>query len=276
MRRKQQADFAGASWRAAFSIPHGTRVASDEGRDSSLASEKEAAASNIIYMKSLIVTFFSLLLCSCANMLVTKTDVSTPGGGVVAPTDAKDVASHGVYMITNCGVGASNPRAIYIRPFCIDNAVFHGDEAASEGEMPIRKALTPVEFAEDLKEELERIAPVRILKDNESPTVGWLVEGNFTEVDGGSPVGRFFLGNLGAGRSFLALHVRITDVTRHTVVYEFDMAGGSGYQGKLGTLRASGLGKATHFDLRNAAERIYLTLSTNPSRYAARSSPALQ
>jgi hypothetical protein len=54
------------------------------------------------------------------------------------------------------------------------------------------------------------------------------------------------------------------------------MAGGSGRQGKFGTLRASGLGKATHFDLRNAAERIYLTLSTNPNRYGARSSLALQ
>lgn len=209
-------------------------------------------------------------------MLVTKTDVATPGGGASAPTDGKDFASRGVYMTTSCGVGASDPAAIYVRPFCIDNSVFAGDEAASDGEMPIRKALAPVEFAQNLKEELERIAPVRILRENESPRVGWLVEGNFTAVDGGSPVGRFFFGNFGAGRSFLALHVRVTDVAKHVVVYEFDMAGGSGYQGKLGTLRSSGLGKATHFDLRNAAERIYLTLSVNPGRYAARSSPALQ
>jgi hypothetical protein len=179
-------------------------------------------------------------------------------------------------MTTNCGVGASNPRAIYIRPFCIDNAIFKGDEAASEGEMPIRKALTPVEFAEDLKEELERIAPVRILKDYEAPRVGWLIDGEFTVVNGGSPIARFLFGNVGAGSSYLALHVRVTDVERGIVVYEFDMAGGSRLQGKLGTLRASGLGKATHFDLRNAAERIYLTLSTNPSRFAVRSSPALQ
>lgn len=207
-------------------------------------------------------------------MVVTKTDVATPSGGSAPPIDAKDFGSKGVYM-TTCGVGAYNPRAIYVRPFCIDNSVFQGDIGTSEGEMPIRKALSPVELAEDMKEELERIAPVRILKDNESPRVGWLIEGNFTAVDGGSPVGRFFLGNLGAGRSFLALHVKVIDVERHTVVYEFDMAGGSGYQGKLGTLRASGLGKATHFDLRNAAERIYLTLSTNPGHYAVRSSPAL-
>jgi len=180
-----------------------------------------------------------------------------------------------VHMVTNCGVGASNPTAIYIRPFCIDTAVFEGDEAASAGEMPIRKALTPVEFAEDLKEELERIAPARILKDHERPRVGWLVDGYFTAVNGGSPQARFF-GPLGAGGSFLALHVRVTDVERGTVVYEFDMAGGSRHQGKFGTLRASGLGKATHFDLRNAAERVYWTLSTNPSRYAARTTPVLQ
>ena len=209
-------------------------------------------------------------------MVVTKTDVATPGGGVAAPTDAKDVASHGVYMTTNCGVGASNPQAIYIRPFCIDNAIFKGDEAASIGEMPIRKALAPVELAEDLKEELERIAPARILKDYEAPRVGWLIDGEFTVVNGGSPIARFLFGNVGLGSSYLALHVRVTDVQRGVVVYEFDMAGGSNAQGKLGTLRASGLGKGTHFDLRNAAERIYLTLSTNPSRFAVHSSPVLQ
>ena len=31
-------------------------------------------------MKLLIVTVFSVLLCACANMTVTKTDVATPGG----------------------------------------------------------------------------------------------------------------------------------------------------------------------------------------------------
>src|SRR6266404_8142106 len=220
-------------------------------------------------MKLLIVTVFSILLCSCANMIVTKTDVATPGGRALAPIDGKDFGSRGVHMITSCGVGASQPSAIYIRPFCIDNAVFEGDEAASVGEMPIRKALTPVEFAEDMKEELERIAPVRILKDHEAPRVGWLIDGEFRLVDGGSPEARFLFGWTSAGRSYLSLHVRVTDVQRHMVVYEFDMAGGSRLQGKLGTLRASGLGKATHFDLRNAAERIYLVLSTNPERYAA-------
>src|SRR5207248_4514638 len=105
----------------------------------------------------------------------------------------------------------------------------------TDGEMPIRKALTPVEFANDLKEQLEKIAPARILKDTQKPRVGWLVEGHFDLVDGGSPLGRFFFGNFGAGRSFLALHVRITDVDRGTVVYEFDMAGGSRFQCRHGT-----------------------------------------
>jgi hypothetical protein len=221
-------------------------------------------------MKSFLALASCVLLCSCADMYVTKTDVATCDRGVAV--DSKDFASHGVRMIT-CGVGAHNPTAIYIRPFCIDAAVFQGDLAASDGEMPIRKALTPVEFSEDLKQELERIAPARILKDNEAPRVGWLVEGNFIAVDGGSPAGRYF--GFGLGRSYLALHVRITDVKKHCVVYEFDMAGGSGDQGRFGTLRASGMGRASHFDLRNAAERIYLTLSTNPYRFAYHSSPIL-
>lgn len=224
-------------------------------------------------MKSFIAFASSLLLCSCADMVITHTDVATScdTGGVI---DSKDYGSR---VHFTCAVGAHDPRAIYIRPFCIDTAVYQGDLAASDGEMPIRKALAPVELAQDMKQELERIAPARILKTGERPRVGWLVEGNFTAVDGGSPLGRFFFpGNFGVGRSFLALHVRITDVEKGCVVYEFDMAGGSGDQGKFGTLRASGMGNASHFDLRNAAERMYLALSTNPQHYAERSSPVLQ
>ncbi|MGI8437888.1 MAG: BREX system ATP-binding domain-containing protein [Chthoniobacterales bacterium] len=217
----------------------------------------------------------SLLLCSCADMYVTKTEVATAGGASSAAIDAKDYGSVGVRM-TTCGVGAYNPRAIYIRPFCIDNATFTGDEAASEGEMPLRKALVPVSFAESLKESLEKMAPARILRDNETPRTGWLVEGEFQLVDGGSPVGRFFAGHFGVGRSFLSIHVRITDVDKGVVVYEFDVAGGSRLQGPAGTLRASGLGKATPFDLENAAERIYLALSPNAHRFGARSSVALR
>lgn len=227
-------------------------------------------------MKPLITILASFLLCSCADMFVTKTDVATAGSVSSAAIDSKDFGSNGVHVVTNCGIGASGPRAIYIRPFCIDTATFVGDEAASAGEMPIREALTPIEFAGDLKEQLEKLAPARILKEDESPRVGWLVEGQFNVVDGGSPLARFFFGQVGAGRSFLAMHVRITDVERSLVVYEFDVAGGSRLQGKLGTVRASGLGRATPFDLQNAAERIYLALEPNAFHYGARANVSLR
>ena len=222
-------------------------------------------------MKSLLA-LVSILLCSCADMYVTRSQVA--GGSRTTTADAKD--SKGIYMTTNCGVGAYAPKAIYIRPFCIDTAVFTGDQTNSDGEMPIRKALTPVEFAGDLKEQLEKIAPARILKDNERPRTGWLVEGEFTLVDGGSRAGRaLFFGHLGLGQSHLALHVRVTDIDKGLVVYEFDMAGGSNLQGRGGTVRASGLGYARSFDLVNAAERIYLVLTPNAFRYGARSDIAL-
>jgi len=224
-------------------------------------------------MKPFLALLSSILLCSCADMYVTKTDVA--GGSTRTTTsDAKD--SKGVYMTTNCGVGAYAPKAIYIRPFCIDTAVFTGDQTNSDGEMPIRKALTPVEFAGVLKESLEKMAPARILKDNETPRTGWLVEGEFRLVDGGSIVGRsIFFGHFGVGQSHLALHVRVTDVDRGIVVYEFDMAGGSNLQGRGGTIRASGLGYARSFDLVNAAERIYLVLTPNAFRYGTRTDIAL-
>ena len=224
-------------------------------------------------MKYFLALVSSVLLTSCADMYVTRTQVA--GGSRTTTADAKD--SKGVYMTTNnCGVGAYGPKAIYIRPFCIDTAIFTGDQTNSDGEMPIRKALTPVEFAGDLKEQLEKIAPARILRDNERPRTGWLVEGEFTLVDGGSAAGRALFGHFGLGASHLALHVRVTDVDKGMVVYEFDMAGGSELQGRSGTVRASGLGFARSFDLVNAAERIYLVLSPNPFRYGTRANIALQ
>ena len=227
-------------------------------------------------MKPFLALLSSILLCSCADMYVTKTEVAGGSTRTTSTSDAKD--SKGVYMTTNnCGVGAYGPKAIYIRPFCIDTAVFTGDQTNSDGEMPIRKALTPVEFAGALKEQLEKMAPARILRDNETPRTGWLVEGEFTLVDGGSIIGRsIFFGHFGLGQSRLALHVRVTDVDRGIVVYEFDMAGGSNLQGRGGTLRASGLGYARSFDLVNAAERIYLVLTPNAFRYGTRADIALQ
>jgi hypothetical protein len=230
-------------------------------------------------MKSfLAILSSSFLLCSCADMYVTSSQVGSSGAtssyGAIDPKGFGSV--EGVRMVTNnCGVGAANPKAIYIRPFCIDSASFLGDQTDSAGEMPIRKALTPVSFAGTLKEHLSKLAPARILEEDETPQTGWLVEGEFTMVDGGSPAGRFFLGKFGVGRSFLAMKVRVTDIDRGVVIYEFDVAGGSRLQGKRGTIRASGLGKATPFDLVNAAERIYLTLEPNAHRFGTRSSVAL-
>jgi hypothetical protein len=223
-------------------------------------------------MKPLIALLSSFFLCSCADMYVTKTDVAGGSSHAVA-SDSKD----GIRMVTNnCGIGAHPPKAIYIRPFCVDTAIFQGDQTASEGEMPIRKAITPHEFAGDLKEALSKLAPARILEDDETPRTGWLIEGEFTVIDGGSPAGRFFFGTFGVGRSMLAMHVKVTDMDKGVTVYEFDMAGGSNSQGRHGTIRASGLGRGTSFDLVNAAERIYLVLSPNAFRYGARSSLALQ
>src|SRR6478735_5224801 len=159
-------------------------------------------------MKSFFAILSSIFLCSCADMYVTRTQVA---GGSVRTTSAGDSKDgRGIYMSTNCGVGAYGPKAIYIRPFCIDTAIFTGDQTNSEGEMPIRKALTPVEFAGTLKEQLEKMAPTRILRDNETPRTGWLVEGEFTLVDGGSAAGRALFGHFGMGQSHLALHVRVT------------------------------------------------------------------
>jgi Domain of unknown function (DUF4410) len=228
-------------------------------------------------MKSLLAIATSLLLCSCADMLVTSSHVGGSSSASTTAIDSKDFGSQNdVHMMANCGVGASQPLAIYVRPFCIDGAVFTGDEAASDGEMPIAKALTPVAFAADLKEELEKIAPTRVLRSDERPRVGWLVDGEFRTIDGGSKLGRFFFGHFGAGQSFLSMHVRVTDVRSGAMLYEFDLAGGSKLQGKLGTLRASGLGQATPFDLRNAAERVYQTLSADPFRHGARNSITLR
>ena len=102
------------------------------------------------------------------------------------------------------------------------------------GEMPIRKALVPVSFAGTFKESLEKMAPTRILEDDETPRTGWLVEGEFQLVDGGSPVGRFFFGHFGAGRSFLSMHVKMTDVgPRAWSSMNSTSLAGAGLQGRL-------------------------------------------
>ena len=77
-------------------------------------------------MKSFSVIASCLLLCSCADMVVTRT-LHFRTRRSRTEVDAKDFGSkESVRYATNCGVGAANPSAIYIRPFCIDGAVFAG------------------------------------------------------------------------------------------------------------------------------------------------------
>src|SRR5438045_3585862 len=95
-------------------------------------------------MKPLIALVSSFLLCSCADMHVTRTQVAGGGSRSTVLSDAKDY--NGVHMVTsNCGIGATAPKAIYIRPFCIDTAVF-SDDIATPGEAVILKAITPLAF----------------------------------------------------------------------------------------------------------------------------------
>lgn len=228
-------------------------------------------------MKNLLLALCSalpLLLTSCAGVRVSHTDVAT---------------------------GATNPRSIYIRPFDVTYAKFKGWHHSS-AEREIRRSLAPAEFANILKQELEKIAPAMVLKDDEVPRTGWLVEGDFEVVDAGQPTLRAAPGNLiGLGASHVVLHVRITDLdargvsyveskdtetgevqreavrsSEGAVIYEFDVKGGSRATGKFGSITAPGLGYATQFDFRNAAERIYMALTPDRHRYGVRTSPTIR
>jgi hypothetical protein len=195
--------------------------------------------------------------------------------------------------------GATKPRAIYIRSYIADDAVYSGrhentDERpyGSDGEKPIRRSLAPAAFSEALKEQMEEMAPARVLAEDETPNTGWLVESNLEWVHAGSPAWRTIPVPLGLGRSYVLIHVRITDLDHHHgyvdskdasrgrasggVIYEFDLAGGSKLLSPHGSVYAPGLGYAEPFDFKNAAERVMLALSTDPFRYGDRSSPSVQ
>src|SRR4051812_46073058 len=118
-----------------------------------------------------------LLLASCAGVRVKHTDVAS---------------------------GATHPAAIYIRPFEISSAVFTGHHS-NLGERPIRRSLAPALFAQDLQEELCKIAPAMVLKEDEVPRTGWLVEGTFDVVDAGHPILRALPGGP-LGQSKVIIH----------------------------------------------------------------------
>jgi hypothetical protein len=194
---------------------------------------------------------------------------------------------------TQVASGAANPRSIYIRPFDVSTTEYKGYHRGGWGERPIRQSLAGRNFAESLKEELEKIAPAMIIEDDERPAGGWLVEGSIDVADNGHGGGRGMVpfGKFGLGQSEVRIHVRIRDMggnyvdadkatgalgKRGSVIYEFDLAGGSRLSGHDGQIYAPGTGDAEPFDFKNAAERVMMALSTDPHRYGVRSSPVIR
>jgi len=224
-------------------------------------------------MKSaLLVLSASLALTGCATVKVAHTDVAS---------------------------GAHSPKAIYIRSYLADDSRFKGNHG-HVGEKPIRRSLAPAEYSVALKQELEKMAPALVLKNDEEATTGWLVESNLEWVHGGSPALRATpLGAFGAGRSHVRIHVRVTDLDAANpnsdakkslssgaakeiagqsgpVIYEFDLVGGSRLSGLDGQVYAPGLGKAANFDYRNAAERVLMALSVDPHKYGSRTETVIR
>jgi len=206
----------------------------------------------------------AVTLSGCAGVKVAKTDIAT---------------------------GATNPKAIYIRSFA-DEAEVRGYHS-NAGETAIRHSLAPAEFSKALKEELEKMAPARVLAADETPTVGWLVESNLEVLDAGSPFWRAVNGplGLGFGASKVRIHVRVTDAQARrrsvddkdsskgaagNVLYEFDLEGGSRGQGGSGSTYAPGLGYAAPFDYKNAAERVFMALSVDRDRTGVRTASSIR
>jgi hypothetical protein len=189
----------------------------------------------------------ALVLAGCAQSTVRKTYVAT-----TAPL----------------------PRSIYIQPFDASGTEFTGWMHPSTGERPIRKAIAPLEFAEALRFELAKLAPTSVLQPGERAPEGWVVSGSFDKVDAGDPLARMLpLGAIGAGRSTFVAHVKITDAKSGAILHAFDVSGGSGATGKLGSTGAPGSGNALYHDMKNAAERVMLAISQDPMRYGHRSAP---
>jgi len=188
---------------------------------------------------------------------------------------------------TDVATGAYKPKAIYVRSYIADNTPFHGHHGDSVGEHKIRKSLSPAALSKAVKEELEKIAPAVVLDNDETPTTGWLVENDIDYASAGSQTMRALFGPTGLGRSCVKIHVRITDLDKHSsvsekdvasgggsrnVIYEFDVVGSSGIFGPVGCVYAPGLGNPEEFDYKNIAERMYYALSIDPQRYGTRSS----
>ncbi len=220
-----------------------------------------------------------------------KTPFFLLGGAALLLASCADVR---VADTQTAAVVVDRPKEIYIKPFSIAGAQYTGENSGGHGERPIRESLAPATFANDLKQEMEKLAPSRVLASDEFAEKGWLMEGSIDRVDAGSGAERFFSPPLwpGAGKSHVRIHVRVLDLDHHAVaydeksdktltrhghtIYEFDVAGGSHASGRYGTVAAPGAGIAEPFDFRNAAERIRLALETDAFRYGERVSPTMR
>jgi hypothetical protein len=219
-------------------------------------------------MKNLLLALGAgLLLTSCAGVLVTDTQTAA--------------------------VVTERPSAIYIRPFSVDGVEFAGHHAGGRAERPLRQSLAPAEFSNALKEELEKLAPARVLLPDEVATQGWLVTGSIEENNAGSGFARgALLGGHPVGRSQVKIHVRIKDLSHRglavdakghsvlsrsgNIIYEFDVAGGSRWSGKFGSVTAPGTGYSAMFDYRNAADRIRAAIEPDAHRYGDRGSTTIR
>ena len=112
-----------------------------------------------------------------------------------APTvDAKDFGSRAASLDELRGGSGQSGGDLHPAHFASIPAIFRGDEAASDGEMPIRKALDSRRFCEDLERRTEQDRAVtRVSRTTKCRQVGWLVEGQFDLVDGGDPAGSLLL-----------------------------------------------------------------------------------
>ena len=199
-------------------------------------------------MKLVALPLAVLLLAGCAQSTVRKTYVAT-----TAPL----------------------PKAFYIQPFDIAGTELTGWMHPSTGERPLRKAIAPLEFAEALRYELAKVAPTAVLEPGQKAPEGWVVSGSFDVVDAGKPALRALpvLGCLGVGGSKFVAHVKMTDAKTGQVIHAFDVSGGSGGTARLGNTGAPGYGNALNHDMKNAAERIMLAISSDPMRYGLRANP---
>lgn len=226
-------------------------------------------------MKYLVLALTSsVLLAGCAGVKVVDTQVAT---------------------------GAVNPRSIYIRPFDVAATKYVGDHRGGKGERPIRHSLAGRNFANSLKEEMEKMAPAMVIESDETAPrpeadetgSNWLIDGTIDVADNGCGPARALVpfDKLGVGKSEILIHVRVREVGGHhgsddkdasklgrrgNVIYEFDLKGGSRLSGHNGSIYAPGLGDAEPFDMKNAAERVLMALSVDPHRHGVRVSPVIR